>query len=136
MILLSIRANAAKLQGWDYSQSAITLTVEHELPHDGTAEEHFTPTGVFAVLPLVGNRSSLVWTDTHDRAKKLCALPDDQFLVELEHKFGSHRGKLTLASARHVYPLSMKLAPRSIVGLLNRWPAAKSNTRKSPRLRL
>ena len=99
-----------KLQGWDYSQSAITLTVDHELPHDGTAEEHFTPTGVFAVLPLVGNRSSLVWTDTHDRAKKLCALPDDQFLVELEHKFGTHRGKLTLASARHVYPLSMKLA--------------------------
>ncbi len=99
-----------KLKGWDYPQSAITLTVAHELPHEGVAEEHFTSDGVFAVLPVMGNRSSLVWTEAHDQARKLCALPDADFLIELQKKFGTHRGQLSLASARHVYPLSMKLA--------------------------
>lgn len=99
-----------KLEGWDYAQSAITLTVAHESPHEGVAEEHFTSDGVFAVLPLMGNRSSLVWTEAHDQARKLCALPDAEFLIELQKKFGMHRGRLSLAGARHVYPLSMKLA--------------------------
>jgi 2-octaprenyl-6-methoxyphenol hydroxylase len=99
-----------KLQGWDYAQSAITLTVAHELPHEGVAEEHFTADGVFAVLPLVGNRSSLVWTETHDKATAIAALSDEDFLVTLQQKFGMHRGKLSLIGARHVYPLSMKLA--------------------------
>jgi 2-octaprenyl-6-methoxyphenol hydroxylase len=99
-----------KLQGWDYKQSAITLTVAHELPHQGTAEEHFTPTGVFAILPLEGNRSSLVWTEPHDEAKRLHALDDENFLGELTRKFGSRRGALSLASPRHVYPLSLMIA--------------------------
>jgi 2-octaprenyl-6-methoxyphenol hydroxylase len=99
-----------KLQGWDYAQSAITLTVAHELPHEGLAEEHFTPDGVFAVLPLLGNRSSLVWTEPHHKAQSINALSDEQFLEALGHKFGNHRGKLGLLGARHVYPLSMKLA--------------------------
>jgi 2-octaprenyl-6-methoxyphenol hydroxylase len=103
-----------KLQGWNYPQSAITLTVAHELPHEGTAEEHFTPTGVFAVLPLDGNRSSLVWTEPHDEAKRLHALGDADFLFELSQKFGTHRGALTLASPRHVYPLSMMIADKMV----------------------
>jgi 2-octaprenyl-6-methoxyphenol hydroxylase len=99
-----------KLQGWDYAQSAITLTVAHELPHEGVAEEHFTADGVFAVLPLMGNRSSLVWTETHEKARAISVLSNEAFLVELQEKFGSHRGKLSLVGARHVYPLSTKLA--------------------------
>jgi 2-octaprenyl-6-methoxyphenol hydroxylase len=103
-----------KLQGWDYTQSAITVTVAHELAHEGTAEEHFTAQGVFAILPLPHNRSSLVWTEAHAEAQKLHALANEEFLAELAKRFGSHRGKLSLASARHVYPLSLKLADRMI----------------------
>ena len=96
--------------GWDYAQSAITLTVGHELPHNGRAEEHFGPTGVFAILPLLGQRSSLVWTEPHKTAQQICALPDDQFLNLLCEKFGTHLGELSLLSPRHAYPLSMYLA--------------------------
>jgi 2-octaprenyl-6-methoxyphenol hydroxylase len=103
-----------KLQGWDYKQSAITLTVAHELPHNGTAEEHFTTTGVFAILPLEGNRSSLVWTEPHDEAKRLHGLDDAAFLSELTMKFGLHRGALSLASPRHVHPLSMMIADEMV----------------------
>jgi 2-octaprenyl-6-methoxyphenol hydroxylase len=107
-----------KLQGWSYAQSALTLTVAHELPHAGTAEEHFTPSGVFAVLPLEGRRSSLVWTEQHDEAKRLHALDDAEFLIELSKRFGTHRGALTLASPRHVYPLSLMIADELVAARL------------------
>jgi 2-octaprenyl-6-methoxyphenol hydroxylase len=103
-------AAGLKYEGWDYDQSGITLTVGLELPHEGQAEEHFNPHGVFAILPLSGNRSSIVWTEPHDKAKALVALPDDEFLKELQQRFGTHRGVLTLLSHRHAYPLIMRLA--------------------------
>ena len=104
------KAAGLAYEGWDYPQSAITLTIGHELPHSGRAEEHFHAHGVFAILPLSGNRSSLVWTETHERAKAICTLPDEAFLVELNQRFGHHRGGLSLLSPRHVYPLEMRLS--------------------------
>src|SRR5580704_12244180 len=50
--------------GWDYDQSGIVVSVGHERDHHGRAEEHFLPAGPFAILPLSGKRSSLVWTET------------------------------------------------------------------------
>lgn len=101
-----------KMQGWDYPQSAITLTVGHDISHGGTAEEHFTSGGVFAILPLVGNRSSIVWSASHAEAQRLHLLSDAEFLGELSLCFGNHLGQLTLSGARHVYPLSMKLSEK------------------------
>jgi len=46
----------------DYGQTGLVTTIDHDLPHDGVAYEHFRPAGPFASLPLPGNRSSLVWT--------------------------------------------------------------------------
>ena len=103
-------AAGLKYDGWDYDQSAITLTVGHELPHEGRAEEHFNSHGVFAILPLSGNRSSLVWTEPHEKAKALVALPDAEFLTELQQRFGTQRDALQLLSHRHAYPLVMRLA--------------------------
>src|SRR5262249_24646419 len=48
--------------GWSYGQSAIVTTVAHERDHHGRAEEDFLPAGPFAILPLTGNRCSIVWT--------------------------------------------------------------------------
>jgi 2-octaprenyl-6-methoxyphenol hydroxylase len=56
---------------FDYGQSGIVTTVEHERPHEGIAEEHFLPAGPFAILPLPGNRSSLVWTERTADAERL-----------------------------------------------------------------
>jgi 2-octaprenyl-6-methoxyphenol hydroxylase len=103
-----------KLQGWAYQQSALTFTLGHELPHQGTAEEHFTSTGVFATLPLTGNRSSIVWTELHAEAKRLHLLSDPEFLDAVSHRFGAHRGVLNLDGPRHVYPLSMMIADEAV----------------------
>ncbi|WP_417687364.1 ubiquinone biosynthesis hydroxylase [Roseibium sp.] len=95
---------------WDYGQSGIVTTVKHERPHDGRAEEHFLPAGPFAILPLTGNRSSLVWTESTADAKRLVESDDFTFELELERRFGLHLGKLELDGPRNAYPLGLTLA--------------------------
>lgn len=99
-----------KTQHWDYGQSGIVTTVAHERPHNGRAEEHFMPSGPFAILPLTGNRSSLVWTErTHD-AERLIKEDDFVFEAELERRFGHHLGELRIEGGRRAFPLGLTLA--------------------------
>ena len=103
-------AAGIKLIGWPYDQMGIVVTVEYDLPHHGRAEEHFTPSGPFAILPLPGNRSSLVWTERKEDAQRILALDDDGFAHELRRRFGTHLGEVRVISGRHGYPLAMFLA--------------------------
>jgi 2-octaprenyl-6-methoxyphenol hydroxylase len=96
--------------GWSYDQSAIVTTVAHERDHEGRAEEHFLPAGPFAILPLTGRRSSLVWTEVAREAERVVALPDDLFHAELERRFGLHLGEIEVIGARRAYPLSLFVA--------------------------
>jgi 2-octaprenyl-6-methoxyphenol hydroxylase len=93
--------------GWNYDQSAIVTTVEHEREHNGRAEEHFLPAGPFAILPLTGKRSSIVWTENAREAERIIALPDEEFLVELEKRFGLQLGDLKVTGARRAFPLGL-----------------------------
>lgn len=99
---------------WNYGQSGIVTTVEHERPHDGCAEEHFLPAGPFAILPLKGNRSSLVWTERTEDADALVAADDLVFEEELERRFGHKLGALKANGDRRAFPLGLTLA-RSFV---------------------
>src|SRR6187551_2067078 len=96
--------------GWDYDQSGIVVTVGHERDHHGRAEEHFLPAGPFAILPLTGKRSSLVWTETDTEAARIIALPDEAFHAELERRFGLHLGEIGVVAARRAYPLGLFIA--------------------------
>lgn len=95
---------------WDYGQSGIVTTVEHERPHNGTAEEHFLPAGPFATLPLRGNRSSLVWTERTEDADRLVASDDLIFEDELERRFGHKLGHLKVVGDKRAFPLGLTLA--------------------------
>lgn len=99
-----------KTVNWDYGQSGIVTTVRHERPHNGRAEEHFLPAGPFAILPLPGNRSSLVWTEKTLDAQRLVSSDEFTFELELERRFGHHLGVLELDGKRQAYPLGLKLA--------------------------
>jgi len=101
--------------GWSYDQAGIVTTVAHERDHQGRAVEHFLPAGPFAILPLKGNRSSIVWTEEKDEAARIVALPDDGFHAELEKRFGLKLGEITVAGPRRAYPLGLSLA-RSFIG--------------------
>jgi 2-octaprenyl-6-methoxyphenol hydroxylase len=94
----------------DYGQGALTFTIAHELPHGGRAEEHFLAHGVLAVLPLTGNRSSIVWADSRARADALMVLDDDAFIAAFTTTLGTHLGSLRLASKRNCYPLGLQIA--------------------------
>jgi 2-octaprenyl-6-methoxyphenol hydroxylase len=96
--------------GWSYGQSAIVATVAHERDHGGRAEEHFLPAGPFAILPLKGRRSSIVWTEEEHTAERIVALPDDLFHAELEQRFGLHLGDISVAGPRRVHPLGLTVA--------------------------
>ncbi len=100
---------------WTYDQSAITFTIEHERPHEGRAEEHFLPPGPFAVLPMRGNRASIVWTERTEDAKRIAALPDFLFQEELEQRIGHSLGTVRPISKPGVYPLGFAMA-RSFIG--------------------
>ena len=95
---------------WSYPQWGIVATVEHEFPHGGTAYEHFLPSGPFAILPMTGNRSSLVWTEREEIAPAMMKLPDDEFDAEIARRFGSHLGATKAAGPRWSYPLKFHLA--------------------------
>lgn len=94
----------------DYRQSGIVTTIAHELPHEGTAYEHFLPSGPFASLPLTGNRSSLVWTESTDEAARLKSLPPEAVATLIEAAMGSSLGKVTVEEALQSFPLRLQLA--------------------------
>jgi 2-octaprenyl-6-methoxyphenol hydroxylase len=95
---------------WDYGQSGIVATVAHERPHEGVAEEHFLPSGPFAILPLTNNRSSLVWTERTTEANRLVASDDLVFEEELQRRFGHKLGELTVVGDKRAFPLGLTLA--------------------------
>ncbi len=110
-----------KTMHWSYEQTGIVTTVAHERPHNGVAQEHFLPAGPFAILPLKGNRSSLVWTETTRNAKRILAMDEFDFEIELEQRFGHKLGDIKVEGARQGFPLGLTLAREFV---LNRFALA------------
>ncbi|MCC5985927.1 MAG: FAD-dependent monooxygenase [Rhodobacteraceae bacterium] len=103
------RAGIAR-SGRDYGQTALVCAVAHERPHQGTAHQLFLPAGPLAILPLPGNRCSIVWSETTERARALAQASDEDFLAALRPAFGSFLGDISLAGERYAWPLRLSLA--------------------------
>ena len=100
--------------GRDYGQIALVAAVDHAMPHHGVAHQYFMPTGPLAILPLPGDRSSIVWSEEAASARAIMALPDDAFLAALRPRFGDFLGAIRLAGPRFSYPLNLTLAERYV----------------------
>ncbi len=100
--------------GWDYGQSAIVATIAHERDHHGRAEQHFLPAGPFAMLPLRGRRSSIVWNEASEEAKMLIALEPGDFKRELEYRFMHRLGEIEPVSRLRSFPLGFRVARRFV----------------------
>jgi 2-octaprenyl-6-methoxyphenol hydroxylase len=94
----------------DYGQTALVAAIGHELPHNGIAHQFFMPAGPLSILPLTGNRSSIVWAETHARTAEISTMDDAGFLEALRPAFGDFLGELSLAGARFSYPLNLTVA--------------------------
>jgi len=105
-----------RLTKWDYKQAGIVCTVEHDKSHQFCAQEHFLPSGPFAILPLPGTaekpacRSSIVWTERADLWPIMMKLGDEDFQEELELRFGDFLGAIEVVGPRFAYPLSLQYA--------------------------
>lgn len=98
---------------WPYGQTAIVCTVAHTRAHRNVAHERFLPGGPFAILPLKGRRSSIVWAERNDLAPALLALDEGDFLLELGRRFGDFLGPLKLAGPISSFPLSLLFSERA-----------------------
>ncbi len=96
--------------GWGYGQTALVCAIAHEKPHNGIAHQLFLPPGPLAILPLTGNRSSIVWSESTTRATAVQALADADYLTVLRPRFGDFLGEMTIAGDRFTYPLGLTLA--------------------------
>jgi 2-octaprenyl-6-methoxyphenol hydroxylase len=97
---------------WRYDQASIVCTVAHERPHRGIAHEKFLPAGPFAILPMTGNRSSIVWTERATLAPEIVNLPRREFTRVLAQRFGDFLGALDVEGEVFVYPLVLSHARR------------------------
>ena len=106
--------------GWGYGQTGLVSAIEHDIPHHGEAYQSFFPGGPFAVLPLTGNRSSLVWSERDAEAARISALSDDADVTEIAHRMDGRLGDIRGIGRRWAYPLGLSLAteyarPRLVV---------------------
>lgn len=104
-----------KRTGWDYGQTALVCAIEHELPHHGIAHQFFMPPGPLAILPLTGNRSSIVWSERTEMAHRINAMEPGDYMQVLRPRFGDFLGQIGLSGDRFTYPLNLTVA-NSFVG--------------------
>ena len=100
--------------GWDYGQTALVCAIAHERPHEGVAHQFFMPPGPLAILPLPGNRSSIVWSEATETARAIQGLDDAGYLAALRPRFGDFLGEIALEGARFTYPLGLTIANRFV----------------------
>ena len=110
---LRMLANISTI-GWDYDQRGVVATVEHERDHGGRAEQHFLPAGPFAILPLPGRRSSIVWNESRADAEALLKLEPEDLARQLEYRFTPKLGEIRLASRVEAFPLGFQIARRFV----------------------
>jgi len=89
----------------DYQQTAIVTNASPAKSHGHTAYERFTKTGPLAVLPLHDGRVGIVWTTTPDQVEKILGWDDEQFLQQLQQRFGHRLGLFSKVGKRYSYPL-------------------------------
>jgi 2-octaprenyl-6-methoxyphenol hydroxylase len=98
-----------------YPQTAVTANFRHSRPHDDASTEFHTPTGPFTLVPLPGDRSSLVCVVTPIEADRLLAMDDVAFSREIERRSQAILGKVTVEPGRGRFDLSA-MTPRGFAG--------------------
>jgi 2-octaprenyl-6-methoxyphenol hydroxylase len=98
----------------DYGQTGIVATLQHALPHAGRAHERFMPAGPFALLPLSGRRSSIVWTEERETARLILSGGEEMFLQELRKRVSPDLGEIEVVAGPQAHDLSMLMAETAV----------------------
>ncbi len=95
-----------------YPQAAVTLNFAHARAHRNVSTEFHTETGPFTLVPLPGDRSSLVCVVEPTEAHRLAALPSELLSEAIERRAHSILGKVAVEPGRGVFPLVVETAER------------------------
>ncbi len=99
---------------WPYDRTALVFTIAHEYPHDGLAIQHFLEGGPFAVLPVTGRRSSIVWTEPSAKALELIGAPQETLCAQIDARIGGRFGQIEIEEGPQSFPLILLLARRFV----------------------
>jgi 2-octaprenyl-6-methoxyphenol hydroxylase len=94
--------------GRTYPQTALTFNLAHSRPHLDTSTEFHTESGPFTLVPLPGDRSSLVCVVEPTEAERIAALDDIALNDEIEQRSHSTLGKVTAEPGRGTFPLAVE----------------------------
>jgi len=98
----------------DFGRSVIVACMAHDKPHDATAWECFRYGNTLALLPMRGDRTSVVITVSSDDAARWLAMDEDEFGARVTDQAGERLGRMRLAGRRHHYPLVGAYAHRFV----------------------
>jgi 2-octaprenylphenol hydroxylase len=91
----------------DYVQHGVVANFTCTLPHRGIAHQWFQPDGILALLPLPGNRVSMVWSVSPERAAELCALPPEELCSQVAAASNDTLGNLAVITPAASFPLRL-----------------------------
>ena len=100
----------------DYEQTAVITTVLPRRFHDHVAYERFTAMGPLALLPLNDGRCTLVLALNRTLAESAMSWSDEEFLAEVQRRFGFRLGRFLKVGRRVPYPLALSRAKRTSAG--------------------
>jgi len=89
----------------DFGKTVIVCKMEHEKPHHNVAYECFHYGRTLAVLPMIGNFSSIVITISSDQADSIMTMEDQTFNQDIQSRFNSRLGKMMITGDKYAYPL-------------------------------
>ncbi len=95
-----------------YGQTAVVANFGCERPHLGTAWQWFTREGIVALLPLPGNRVSLVWSAPADLAPQLAGLAPDELAARVTLRSQAVLGELRPLGPSAGFPLRLMTVQR------------------------
>jgi len=89
----------------DFSKVMIIAKMDHDRSHNQTALECFLYGRTVALLPLVGNCSSIIMTVSTEQVDSVLGLNDEQFNQMITQLFKGELGQMRQVGERCVYPL-------------------------------
>lgn len=92
----------------DLGQAALTFNISHSRPHGNVSTEFHTPQGPCVLVPLPGNRCSVVWVTGPSESERLMALDDAALSDAIERQSHSILGRVTVEPGRHKFPLAIE----------------------------
>jgi 2-octaprenyl-6-methoxyphenol hydroxylase len=103
-------AAGIELRTSSYPQVALTYNVSHSRPHRDISTEFHTGHGPFTVVPLPGQRSSIVCVVDEAEAAHIRALDEAALNLELEQRSHSILGKIAVEPGSGFFPLCAETA--------------------------